>query len=80
MTFSFFCDSTRGEDRKFAYVGKGIVQILECPKCKQKMLKIYTRGKTVVSFSLAEANETAVCRNCGQKIAYSVRKIAKEDK
>jgi transcription elongation factor Elf1 len=56
-------------------VGKGIVQILECPKCKQKMLKIYTRGKTVVSFLLEEANETAKCRNCGQKIAYSVKKI-----
>lgn len=54
------------------------MQILECPKCKQKMLKIYTRGKTVVSFSLEEANETAKCRNCGQKIAYSVRKIYKE--
>lgn len=54
------------------------VQILECPKCKQKMVKIYTRGKTVVSFSLDEANETAKCRNCGQKIAYSVKKIDKE--
>jgi transcription elongation factor Elf1 len=59
-------------------VGIWEVQILECPKCKQKMLKIYTRGKTVVSFSLEEANETAICRNCGQKIAYSVKKIKKE--
>lgn len=42
------------------------------------MLKIYTRGKTVVSFSLEEANETAICRNCGQKIAYSVKKVKKE--
>lgn len=57
-----------------------VVQILECPKCKQKMLKIYTRGKTVVSFSLEDANETAICRNCGQKIAYSVRKSEKESK
>lgn len=57
-----------------------IVQILECPKCKQKMLKIYTRGNSVVSFSLEEANETAKCRNCGQKIAYSVKKIEKEVK
>ena len=56
------------------------VQILECPKCKQKMLKIYTRGEAVVSFSLQEANETAKCRNCGQKIAYSVKKKEKEDK
>lgn len=54
------------------------MQILECPKCKQKMLKIYTRGKAVVSFSLKEANETAKCRNCGQKIAYSVKKVVKE--
>ena len=53
------------------------MQILECPKCKQKMVKIYTRGKTVVSFSLSDANETAKCRNCGQKIAYSVKKIDK---
>jgi hypothetical protein len=44
------------------------------------MLKIYTRGKTVVSFLLNEANETAICRNCGQKIAYSVKKIEKEGK
>lgn len=44
------------------------------------MLKIYTRGKTVVSFDLGKANETAKCRNCGQKIAYSVEKIKKEDK
>ena len=44
------------------------------------MLKIYTRGKTVVSFSLQEANETAKCRNCGQKIAYSVIKLKGEDK
>lgn len=42
------------------------------------MVKIYTRGKTVVSFSLSDANETAKCRNCGQKIAYSVNKIDKE--
>lgn len=42
------------------------------------MLKIYTRGKTVVSFSLNEANETAKCRNCGKKIAYSVKKLEKE--
>lgn len=55
-----------------------VVQILECPKCKQKMLKIYTKGETVVSFSLEEANETAKCRNCGRKIAYSVEKIKKE--
>lgn len=41
------------------------------------MVKIYTRGKTVVSFSLGDANETAKCRNCGQKIAYSVKKIDK---
>ena len=51
------------------------MQILECPKCKQKMLKIYTRGKTVVSFLLEDATETAKCRNCGQKIAYSVKKV-----
>lgn len=44
------------------------------------MLKIYTRGNSVVSFSLEEANETAKCRNCGQKIAYSVKKIEKEVK
>ena len=44
------------------------------------MLKIYTRGKTVVSFSLIDANETAKCRNCGQKIAYSVQKIDEEVK
>lgn len=56
------------------------MQILECPKCKQKMLKIYTRGKTVVSFSLLDANETARCRNCGQKIAYSVTKFKEEAK
>lgn len=56
------------------------MQILECPKCKQKMLKIYTRGEAVVSFLLEEANETAKCRNCGQKIAYSVKKIKKEGK
>ena len=42
------------------------------------MLKIYTRGKTVVSFDLEKANETAKCRNCGQKIAYSVKKLEKE--
>lgn len=54
------------------------MQILECPKCKQKMIKIYTRGDTVVSFSLKDATETAKCRNCGQKIAYSVKKMDKE--
>jgi hypothetical protein len=44
------------------------------------MLKIYTKGKAVVSFLLDEANETAKCRNCNQKIAYSVKKLSKEDK
>ena len=57
-----------------------IVQILECPKCKQKMLKIYTKGEAVVSFLLKDANETARCRNCGKKISYSVSKIDKGDK
>lgn len=54
------------------------MQILECPKCKQKMVKIYTRGHSVVSFLLKDATETAKCRNCGKKIAYSVRKVYKE--
>lgn len=80
MTFLFFCDSNELEVKKFAYFVGFNVQILECPKCKQKMLKIYTRGEAVVSFSLSEANETAKCRNCGQKIAYSVKKINGEDK
>ena len=44
------------------------------------MLKIYTRGDTVVSFDLSKATETAKCRNCGQKIAYSVDKNKREDK
>lgn len=42
------------------------------------MVKIYTRGHSVVSFLLKDATETAKCRNCGKKIAYSVRKIYKE--
>jgi transcription elongation factor Elf1 len=53
------------------------MQILECPKCKEKMLKIYTKGDTVVDFSIEKANETAKCRNCGAKISYSVKKISK---
>ena len=56
------------------------MQILQCPKCKQPMIKIYTIGdkdKTIVDFSLKRANETAKCRNCGQKIAYSVAKKEK---
>lgn len=56
------------------------MQILECPKCKQNMIKIYTIGdktKTIVDFSIKKANETVKCRNCGQKIAYSVEKITK---
>mgnify|MGYP003295535267 CR=1 FL=1 len=44
----------------------------------EEMLKIYTRGNAIVSFLLEDANETAKCRNCGQKIAYSVKKIKKE--
>ena len=53
------------------------MQILECPKCQQNMVKIYTIGdkeKTIVDFSLENANETTICRNCGKKISYSVRK------
>jgi Zn finger protein HypA/HybF involved in hydrogenase expression len=61
-------------------VGGREVQILECPKCKQKMLKIYTRGNAIVSFLLEDANETAKCRNCGSKIAYSVTKVKREGK
>jgi transcription elongation factor Elf1 len=57
-----------------------IVQILECPKCKEKMLKIYTKGETIVDFLLENANETAKCRNCGAKISYSVRKVSKGEK
>lgn len=53
------------------------MQILECPKCKQKMLKIYTKGDVIVDFSIDKAVETAKCRNCGAKILYSIR--AKED-
>lgn len=52
------------------------MQILECPKCKQKMLKIYTKGDVVVDFSIKNANETAKCRNCGAKILYSIKKGA----
>jgi hypothetical protein len=44
------------------------------------MLKIYTKGETVVSFLLQDANETVKCRNCGKKIAYSVEKLSKGDK
>lgn len=80
MTFSFFYGSSFSDRVKFAYFGSAGMQILECPRCKQKMLKIYTRGDAVVSFSLSEANETAKCRNCGQKIAYSVKKVVKEVK
>lgn len=53
------------------------MQILECPKCQQSMIKIYTIGdksKAIVDFSLKNANETTICRNCGKKISYSVRK------
>lgn len=53
------------------------MQILECPKCKQKMIKIYTIGneeRTTVSFLLKNATETTICRNCGAKISYSVEK------
>lgn len=50
------------------------MQILECPKCKQKMLKIYTKGNAIVDFSIENATETAKCRNCGAKISYSVTK------
>lgn len=56
------------------------MQILECPKCKQKMVKIYTIGdenKAIVDFSLKKATQTVKCRNCGAKISYSV--IKKED-
>ena len=54
------------------------MQILECPKCKQKMVKIYTRGHSVVSFLIKDATETVKCRNCGKKIAYSVKKVDME--
>ena len=53
------------------------MQILECPKCKQKMVKIYTIGdesKAIVDFSLKSATQTVKCRNCGAKISYSVTK------
>lgn len=53
------------------------MQILECPKCRQNMIKIYTIGdkhKAIVDFSLKNANETTICRNCGKKISYSVTK------
>ena len=55
------------------------MQILECPKCKQKMVKIYTIKNSVVDFSLHNATETAKCRNCGAKILYSVRAKEKKD-
>lgn len=54
------------------------MQIVECPKCKQKMLKIYTIGndeKHFVDLSLQNANETAICRNCNSRIKYSVKKL-----
>ncbi|MBQ2871667.1 hypothetical protein IJE86_08195, partial [bacterium] len=76
----FFYDSNELITKNVPVLGWVGMQILECPKCKQKMLKIYTRGDTVVSFDLSKANETAKCRNCGQKIAYSVEKIDKEVK
>ena len=56
------------------------MQILECPYCKQAMVKIYTIGdsnKMKVDFSLSKATETAKCRNCGKEIKYSVRKVNK---
>ena len=56
------------------------MQILECPKCRQKMLKIYTIGgeeKVNVNFSLKDATETAICKNCGKKISYSTKKLDK---
>lgn len=56
------------------------MQILTCPKCQQNMVKIYTIGdksKAIVDFSLENANETTICRNCGKKISYSVRKTLK---
>ena len=53
------------------------MQILECTKCKQKMLKIYTKGDVIVDFSIENAVETVKCRNCGAKILYSIK--AKED-
>lgn len=64
----------------FAYflLWESNMQILECPKCKQKMIKIYTKGDVVVDFSVERAVETAKCRNCGAKILYSIR--AKEGK
>lgn len=56
------------------------MQIQRCPKCKQKMLKIYTIGgeeRSTIDFSLENATETAICKNCGKKISYSVRKKEK---
>lgn len=56
------------------------MQILDCPLCKQKMVKIYTIGneeRAEVDFSIKNANETTICRNCGKKIAYSVTKKVK---
>lgn len=56
------------------------MQIKECPKCKLKMLKIYTIGgedKTTIDFSLINATETVICKNCGKKVSYSVKKNEK---
>ena len=53
------------------------MQILECPYCHTKMLKIYTIGdskKNIVDFSLENATQTAKCRNCGKEIKFSVKK------
>lgn len=56
------------------------MQILECPFCHEKMIKLHTIGgsyRNIVDLSLENATETVKCRNCGKKVKYSVRKIEK---
>ena len=51
------------------------MQIVECPLCREKSIKIYTIGKNnEVDFSLENATQTAICWNCKKEVRYSVKK------
>jgi hypothetical protein len=57
------------------------MQIVECPLCREKAIKIYTIGKdNVIDFALENATQTAICWNCKKEVRYSVRKNKGDDK
>ena len=50
----------------------------KCPKCG-KLIKFYIKRDCAINFSLKEAMQTIICRNCKREIAYSVEKINSEN-